>query len=114
IFYWPENQHLWSAAMPQPCKVAGMAVALRERRSLADLVHVRQSAVVNTFMTMFFIRKQGTPDEPSPDVNPVIAALPAELKERVSAFWDDAPHDFAEALVIALRAGVLFERDLDP
>lgn len=91
-----------------------MAVELRERRTLADLVQVRQSAVVNTFMTMFFIRKLGTPDEPSPDVNPVMAALPDDLRERVSRFWQDAPHDFGESLLIAQRAGVLFERDLGP
>jgi DNA-binding transcriptional ArsR family regulator len=91
-----------------------MAVELGERRSLADLVNVRQSAVVNTFMTMFFIRKLGTPDEPPPDLNPVIAALPGELRQRVTDFWQDAPHDFAEAIVLALRAGVLFEESLEP
>ncbi len=91
-----------------------MAVELSERRSPTNLVQVRQSAVVNTFMTMFFIRKLGTPNEPAPDVNPVIAALPEGLRRRVSEFWHDGPHDFAEALVIAQRAGVLFERDLAP
>lgn len=91
-----------------------MAVELSPRVTLPDLVHFRQSAVLNTGMVAFIAQKLTRASASLESFGPVYEAMDPQLRDRARNFWSDGSFELCESSVLAFNAGVLFEPSIEP